>query len=368
MNHRLLHCLILTLLSLLVVCGCGTQTGHNVVIVPETVNAKTLLLSEMFSVESPTELIECPIRIENTSSQNKSVKLLSTGCSCYGVTLNGRKLSLGESIEIAGNSEVTLNIEAQAPVYESVHDYRGRFEIPQNKSQVEQEVICELHVYQDLKVSPKVLVCDANPGIAATLKKTINLERIYRSPDGNTPNPRFGELPPGMEVQQISKLGQPVELEQGLWKTQWDILVNVQVQGDESSIGPTEAFTVHFENPDGADWVATSQLVRRVQLPIHYPQRLHFGQIPAGESRQRILFISSRDRSTFHLKLNPEALPKNLKVSIPSGFSNRYQVEIQIQGDESGEWKGILPLKTDLNEQPEIQIELTARFLSEPTD
>ncbi len=352
-------------LGLLILNGCKKSNPSAYLILPERVRAQTLLLSEIQAAEKMADVIKCPIVVENSTGKAQTLKLVGTGCSCYGVTFEGRKLLKGESLEIAVNETVSLNIDAGPPLTESLQDYQTRFEFQSvTDGKVEQNVRCELQVYRDLKVFPLVLVCETDLGVTQDLTRELTIERIYRSEDGATAEPTIQHLPEGVSVLKTVRSVGPIELETGIWKTVWTSLLSVQVAGDLSATGKRETYEVEFDNREDSTAIepAQMQLVRRARAPILFPKQIQFGRIPLGEKRRRTIFLTHSEEAKFQLRLEQSQLPENVSVMIPEGAASRFRVEVEIEGLERGDWAKTLQFSTNLKKQPTLEIELKAIF------
>lgn len=360
------------LLLLPLLCSaCGRLAEETTLIVPDVVQARTLLMSEIHAASEGTNVIECPIVIRNPTDSSQSVKLVSTGCSCYGVILNGRKLERGESIEIAANESLTLNIDAQSPQTESSKEYRARFEIPNSKGSIsEKGIFCKLRVYQDLKVYPKILICETKPGVTSTINKGLNIESIYRSSDGETKVPVISGLPSGATIDSVKQTLAPTLIEDGIWRAKWTVTLKIELDGKLSASGETDSFPITAVGSGNTDSpvAVTNKLIRRVRVPVRFPQRVHFGRIPTGETRKRSLFLSSAADSTFRLKVDKSSLPDNVRVNVPEKLSSQYKVDVFVDGLPPGDWSEVLKLTTDFEEQPVIEVELKAIFVKPADD
>lgn len=335
------------------------------VLMSETVQAPTLLLSEIESAADLKRVIDCPIVMSNRGANEVALKLLATGCSCYGVEINGRRIARGESVEVAGHSSLSLNINAQPPLTESSQEYRASFEVLQEAgTRAERHVTCALQVYRDLKAFPKVLVCETTPGGPTSFERELQLEQIYRSDDGQVDLPVFAGLPSGVELRRLTPAGVPVELETGLWKANW--IAELHIEMDEPLLR-NERSELHFIRFDSNGGTSTAaellhRIVRKYRTPVIFPSRVHFGRIPEGEFRKRIIFLSSVDGRRFKLEADAQKLPENVTVMISEDAATRFRVEVQLQALVPQDWEASLPLKTNIPEQSEIQVQLQAVF------
>ena len=355
------HCLTVTIL-VVTIQSCAKPTATEIFQTQEVTTAKTMLISELNATED--HLVQCPFQIENRSPESQVIKLIGTGCSCYGVTHRGQKIERGESITIGAKSAIELHIDAQAPLSESLKSYRATFEFPTKGEPEVRKLFCELQAFQDIKVIPKVLICDTELGQSIVTEKEISVERIFRSKDGKCSEPKFKNLPTGVEVQSLEQINNSVELEPEIWKAIWLAKVQIPVAGDLSATGITTTYAVAFPETDSEEVLSsTGKIIQRVQVPVHYPKEIHFGRFPMGDSRSRSLFLSSVDGGKFRLEAVQERLPGNLDVSIPAELASKYKIKLTIRGTEPGEWRHRLLLTTDLENQPEIEIDLNAIIL-----
>lgn len=356
------HCLAVIIL-VVTMQGCSKTPAGNILQTQEVTTAETMLISELNATED--HLVQCPFQIENLSNESQVIKLVGTGCSCYGVTYQNEKVERGETISIEANSAIELKINAQAPLSENLKSYRATFEFPTGGKPEVRKLFCELQVYQDIKVFPKVLICDTRLGQSVVTEKEITLERIFRSEDGICPEPKFNNLPNGVELQSLVQSEDSVELEPGIWKSIWQAKLKIPVAGDLSATGNTTSYAVAFPENDSAETLSsTAKIIQRVRVPVHYPKEIHFGRFPMGQSRTRSLFLSSVGGGKFRLEETQEQLPDNLDVSIPAEIASKYKIDLTFRGTESGDWSHNLILTTDLENQPEIEIALKAIILA----
>lgn len=360
-STRWLNCLVL-LVSILL--GCGKSPDEPLIVAEDVTRAETKLLSELSSLKD--HLVQCPISISNTSQVPQTVKLVSTGCSCYGVIDRGKKVARGESITLPAGETVELLIEAQAPLSESLQSYRAKFEFPTAGEPVIRELHCEMQVYQDIKIFPRVLICDTEQGDSIVVEKQITVERIFRSEYGESPEPQLNGLPADATVAELVQQDDAVEIESGIWKAIWLATLQVSVSGDLPATGTTSTYTAAFPQPDSPSAITSNaKIIQRVRVPVHYPREVHFGRIPQAQLRKRSLFLSSVDGGKFILRVQPSEVPTGLDVSVPEGLSDKYKIDLTLQVSEVGDWKHDLVLETDLDKQPKIIIPLKATILDD---
>lgn len=354
--------------------GCEGVAGRSEgagVMMSETVRAPTLLLSEIESAADLARVIDCPIVLDNRGDKGVLLKLLATGCSCYGVEVNGKRIARGESVEVAGNSSLSLNINAQPPLTESSQEYRASFEVLEEAgTRAERHVTCALQVYRDLKAFPKVLVCETTPGGPTSFDRELQLEQIYRSGDGQVDLPVLKGLPSGVELRSLIPQGVPVELESGLWKANWTAALHIEMEDSSLRNERSEPYSIRFDSTGGASTAAElhNRLVRKYRTPVIFPNRVHFGRIPEGKFRKRVIFVSSVDGRHFKLEADALRLPENVTVMISQDAETRFRVEVQLKALVPQDWEAELQLRTNIPEQAEIQVLLQAIFTGSGSD
>ena len=157
----------------------------------------------------------------------------------------------------------------------------------------------------------------------------------------------------------------PTLVEDGIWRAKWTVTLRVEVDGKLSAVGETDSFpiTTFDTSKSGTPAAVTNKIVRRIRVPVRFPQKVHFGRIPTGETRKRSLFLSSATESSFRLKVDKSSLPENVQVSVPEKLSNQYKVDVIVEGLSPGDWNQKLTLTTDFEEQPKIEVDLKAIFV-----
>lgn len=355
--------------------GCSNSDEASLSIT-ESVRAPAVLLSELNEVNTRTSVVNCPIEITNDSNSSETVTVLGTGCACYGLVHDGKSIGKGENLVIPAKSAISLKIDAQVPTSESSEDYRITFEVPSGSSTAQKEVHCQLQVYRDIRLFPNALICDTAPGETITVQKDLTVERIFRSETGESPEPTVENLPEGILLKDVITVGEPIELEPDLWKSAWNLSFQCEVSGSLTASGVTDTYAVSFPvEPDTIgekkgipSLSSTAKVIRRVRVPIQFPERVHFGKIPCGQLRQRVIFLSSIDRDPFELTLHPEQLPAGLQVVLDQERSHQQRVKVSLESSNPGNWSGVLQLRTNRPDQPLIEIELSANFFEAKTN
>ena len=324
------------------------------------VEARTLLVSEVLSAEDRTQLIECPIRIINQQSVPGEFILSSTGCSCYGVELNGQPMTAGESIPIPAGEERTLYIRAEPPLRASEKSYTANFMVSDGEGQFQNETAtCTLSVYQDVRVVPAVITVETGLSDDGLITKPVVIERVQRGAQPTVDSPSFAGLPGFVDVRDLAPAGPPVEIEPGLWKQSWNATVDVSVSATSDTRQKLHKFTVRFAGSDGDDIFGEGQVLTKVNAPLSFPREVHLGRIDRGDSGTRRILVATRDGSSFHLT-SPRPSPQSTSMEIEEAAGPRHFVTLTVTPEQSGNFEEVIELQTDLPEQPMIQMTLKA--------
>lgn len=358
---RNLLCVVMICSSLsLSLSGCRKVETAVEIPAQGTNQVPAVLLSELKN--STESLIHCPIELHNNTDQATTAILTGTGCSCYGITLDGEKIEKGHELTLEANTILKLEIQAQAPRSESNKEYYATFAYSTGEQSEEKKLSCGMAAYRDIKIIPKVLTCETKPGETVELEKEITVERIFRSEDGQSPEPEFHHLPEQVTVMEIKQIEEPTKIEDNLWKSTWSAKLKVQVDGDIPGQGITHNFATSFPATEFAETLASqSKIIRRVRLPVRFPSELHFGKFTLGQSRKRSLFISSTDDELFHLELESKSPNDEISIDVPDKTLSQYRIDITINPQSSGDWRRELTFRTDLSEQPQIVVAVRAK-------
>ena len=362
--------------------GCSKQRVSEGIQISTTGRIPTKLLSEVM-VDGTLAAIECPIEISNSASNTRTFRLDGTGCSCYGVWLGKKKLETGEEIHVESGEVLDVSIRAQSASRQSVRKFNADFSIPDGEERRGLRLECSLQIYQDLKVSPKIIECFTTPGEDSRSKRTVTIERIFRSESGDSPDPRLTHLPSGVDVLSVKKERTAEPLEPGIWKMIWKVEIAVDVSKEISPQGETDEILVQFgsekvtdpnvkrmEKLRSAPLAATAKIQRKLRVPIVYPSSIHFGALKSGETRERSIFFSGIGGREFRLSVDQKTLPANVKVDIDEQLANSHRIKVSLtesitqvadnKSEGSHSIEQTLVLNTSLKEQPTIEIGLKA--------
>jgi hypothetical protein len=349
-----------SLLWLWVVAASGCGTGNQGLVIDQNVRARSLLVSEVEAAEDRTTLLDCPIRVKNRSRQPRQITLAGTGCSCYGVALDGKPVAVKESFTVAPGKELTFRMVAVPPNAQSEKEYTLTFETPgPNDEPVAIPVSCHIDVYQNINLTPGVMTCEAPPGEAVHQAWTMAIANVFRSQDGAAPKLDFGKLPDFAKLVALERMGEPERLTDGLWRQRWTAQVGVALPAEHSESIPPASFQVRASDSSGKLLASRSgQFVVHVPRSIAYPSRVHFGKLHPGEIRQRRILVTSTDDAPFELRSDDVLRPKFVTVEIDAESKSKHWVQLAVEVDRSGSFSAPLTLRTSDPRKPLICIDL----------
>lgn len=325
------------LLVMIAACGCSnnlpvlTNGGAHATTANEF-EGRTLLMSEIQNLRQRGGRIECPIELVNTARTPRKVTLTGTGCHCYGVFEQDRKLDLGTTLEIPPGEVLRLQVVGQPPLTESLQEYRTTFQDESDAATEALDIQCRLQVYHDLKVTPAVLTCEADLHQSADIEQLLTIEQIFRSEDGQVLPPQLLNLPAGVQQRELTRLAEPELIEPGLWRAVWQAVLQVHVPSEIAVAGETETFVTTFTPlQEGLPQVSvTNRLVRRPRVPLVFPRRIQFGRLASDSTPRRTIFVGSRDETPFELQLDEAQLPAGLTGQVHSLTPSRYRVDLSL--------------------------------------
>lgn len=334
----------------------------------ESVRAQSLLISEIVTAADRTKIVKCPLSFQNADEGEVTVTLLGTGCSCYGVTLDGRPLAKGESFTIEPAGERHLNIAAAPPEVESEKEYRANFErrTPGGETRTI-ETRCRLAVYADVLVTPQLLSCRWEPGTELAGSRTVTIAHTFRGNSAQSRPPQLENLPEFAAAGPPQLVGDPEELEPGLWRETWLVTLTVSGNPPQDGSESTYPFGIRFADADGNPRAAaTARFVVEQTLPLIYPNRLHFGTAIVGRTVERRLLIASRNASEFQLFADPELLPSDVSVEVDERVAARHWVTVRLTPEETGPIQRKLTLRSNRPDQPRLEMLIEAQVREAP--
>jgi hypothetical protein len=329
--------------------------------VEREIQAPALLVSEILSSPDRAKLVQCATLLKNPGPRGVELQLLGTGCACYGLVVDGRRLSPGDKVTIPAQSDASLEISAQPPDAQTVKDYTADLQVthPGGGTQL-LPLHCQLMVYQDVRIVPNVITFEVSPEKSGSQTRKLLIEAVTRGSLAEDSVPAFEGLPDFATIRSISRLEAEETLEDGLRRRSWQAEFVVDRPGEILPDTPPLPFRVTVQSPSGGDIrQTTGHLVLQVRRPIAFPARVYMGKVRAGEARQRRILLTSTDDQPFTLQLDAKPLPAFLQVNLDAGSQRQHWIELLVTPRKPGEFSGELLLKTDRPEQPVLAITVT---------
>src|SRR5690606_11631487 len=134
--------------------------------------------------------------------------------------------------------------------------------------------------------------------------------------------PELVDVPAGVVLKSIEMTEPAQKIETDLWRMAWTATLNIEKPDDLTPSGQLDLLQFVVRPPQTGALQSHDQIVcetrlnRRIDVPISYPNRIHFGQMPVNSSRTRTLFLSASDEIPFELALDADSLPGELAVSL----------------------------------------------------
>lgn len=317
-----------------------------------------VLISEILAAEDRLQLGKCPVEIVNSSSENHEVKLLGTGCSCYGVTFDGKRLANGETFTIPARKTRQIQIEFQPIESHSERSLTADLGVtlPDGTLQAV-SVKCRFKVLADIRLTPSVITVEALPETEIFSTQTFVIEHNYRGESTTAGTPEFSRLPDSMQILSMEKSGVSEQVAAGLWRQRWVATAQVYMSADRPQMVPPLNFQVSVPNSTGRT-LASGQgsLMVHTRQTIAFPNRVHFGKVAIGMSRSRRILLTSTEDSFFRLRCDPTLLPPYITVNVSEHSDERHLVELVVTPREPGPFSDVVKLQTDMYDVTEIAV------------
>jgi hypothetical protein len=327
--------------------------------VQQDVRARSLLVSEILAAQDRAQVVDCPIRVINKSGLEGNVTLLATGCSCYGVSFNGRKLNLGETVAVPPRGEVSLKIDPNPGDSQSDREYTARVSVPLRGQPHEVNVRCRLSIYQDLRITPNAVTFEAGRGESIRDSHKLLVEHVYRGSPDQAWELNAPDLPAYARLSRLQPRGPVEHLEDDLCRQTWEAALDVELPAGAEVPELPVPFRITAKNPAGdAVSAGAGQLIVHVRRAVIYPARIHFGKLSVGEPRQRRILVSSTDDVPFTLRVDPRQTPSFLEIQTDGESASQHWVELTATLPVPGAFAEWITLLTDRSEEPEVRIDV----------
>lgn len=359
-NSRFALCIATAILLV----GCGRPDGE--LTVSTDVRSPSLLMSEILQAEDRSALIQCPFEIVNQTHSNRVLTLKSTGCSCYGLNVNGLKLKAQDSFSVTSGASLTASIQAAAPDASGEKEYTAELAIEDRDLRRTFPLRCTVRVYRDMQLSPRVRTVSVLSGSPVTETVQITLEQTYRGTDSHQHHIQTKQWPDWATANSIKQIGAAELVEGDLWRKQWNIEVVLTLSPEAAASAANRAdpwtLPIVILN-EHEEELASENLLLNLSTPrtLIYPSRILFGSVNVGESRKRRIPMTNVMQNPFLLSEIEHGTPEFLKVALPSEPAAEQYLELMVTPTKAGAFAGQLKLKTNLDSPTEILIDLSGR-------
>lgn len=346
-------------LSLLLLWGCG-RPPEGIVAAAE-VRAPAILVSEIESVDEFQKLVDCTVEFRNLGGAAGKIALVGTGCSCYGVSLNGEAVEKRQPLSLPSGETLVFQIGASPSLNQASREFTATFAVHPRADEpgYQHQVVCRLNIYEDLRLSPEALTIERRSPEPTTDRRTLRIEHVFRSSDGESGPPSFPRLPEFCQVVGVEARGPAEKLEDDLWRRTWEASLELETPAVESNAPLRAPFTVQAEvGARQRTSFGAGQIVVRSAQPIAFPSRVHFGKLAPAESRQRRILVASTDASPFTLQCDPDLLPAGVRIELPDQAALRHWVQLTVTPAEEGAFAESIALRTDHPLLSALSIEL----------
>ena len=357
-NHNLkslvFACLLLTFLPY----GCARSKGE--IKVNTEIEIPSLLVSEVLQARAESRKSQCPVELTNTGSKDRVVKIVRTGCACYGVTLDGTRLKSGDSFTIPAGETKQIQLEFQPADSQSEKHYTVDLTalLDNGKEQII-PIKCRQQVYSDIRITPSVVTVETEENAEINDTQAIGIEHVYRNGMNEEGALAFQTLPEHMVVSSLKKVGSAEDLGHGLWRQKWVAQVNVKLPATRDETPKQAMFSLAAESPDGEVTARQNgSLVIHTRQKVIFPNRVHFGKMGVGHTRTRRILLSSTESNFFRLTCDPSKLPPFIKVNIQEHIDDRHLVEISVTPTVAGRFFEELKFQTDMYDVTEIAVRI----------
>jgi len=319
-----------------------------------------VLLSELQTAEARKQFGRCPIELVNSSSQERDVKLVRTGCACYDATLDGNPLKEGDLISIPAGKTRQILLEFQPADGHSEKVYTADFSSSTpDGTHHPAAVKCRMRIIADLRLTPSVIAADVLHNEGGTRKETLQIEHTSRGKSPSPAKPELSQLPEHLRVISINPEESAVQIEESLWRQVWNVELEVNLNQERPSDQVPQNFLVSMKDSE-AKTVAQGQgsLLIHVRKSVAFPNRVHFGKLTVGSSRSRRILLTSTEDYAFRLKCNESLLPPEVKVRLNETMDERHLVELVFTPTTPGPFSETIKFETDMYDVGEISVRL----------
>ncbi len=339
--------------------GCrDTPSGISIPNAERTHGA--ILISQLVMAEDRSELIDSDFEIQNHRSAPARIRFEGTGCTCYGVQFQGRRLERGEEFEIPAGGSAVVSIEARVPMEAGRHRYRAEFLWLDGEQEWQLPISLTVPLLEDVTVTPAVHVVELEDKNALEALP-VRVKRATRDKTLVNRAPRVSGLPDCFQEASWQMAALPQEIEPGIWQTEWETTFLPTQAVSFGLAGKIQArVRFSFDDPEQASPHAYLRLGIRQAHGLRAPEKVYFGSLSMGETKSRRILLSSIDEEGFVIT---KILSRHdqLTFESPSDVPRPHQwVKLILTGRSPGRFHGMVQIETDHHSGEPVRIEVSA--------
>lgn len=349
--------LIAAALVCLQFAGCGDSAASGVTVAGDRRHSP-LFLSELRTHPQPHELLDTSFEFRNATRDPAAIRFDGSGCSCYSVTTDGRKLTAGELLTIPPRSSVTVQLDFAPPQAVGEPRFYARFSwLPTDREPVELPISLTVPVLTEMLVTPNVLTFGYKPGVPPE-PQPLTVACSAREREAVAQPPRLSDYPdylqPG-EWQAVERES-PVD---GFWRSVWqtELALNLPA-GTRSELTTGVTLTSAAKGHSSSSERLT--LLVQPRVGIRSPESVQFGRVTAEAPRKRRLLLIAADRLPFRVTGIATSDPRCQAATPNSESALQQWVEVEVNLADQALLDGHLTLTTDHPETSTLEIHVSA--------
>ena len=354
--------------------GDSLTTLPNGLQLPLEIFPPAMLLSEIDRTLGPVGVLNCRIPVSNPTPEAQTITYQKSGCTCYGLSLDGRKLEEGESLSIPPRGSIELELNGMPPDSAMEKEYSVQLGVP-SKGGTKLDSVpvrCIVRVEADLTVSPNVVAFHLSPGEELHETRSVEIDHVFRAGEGKSDRPRLmieqKTVPEFLSDTRLEEMGETEDRGDGFLRQKSRLTFRVDFRAAEIEDTLRRTMLLAVTHPNGERLSRPLQFTAQLVRPIAFPSKIHFGRLTSGGGRTRRILISSTQGNPFALAPVESSIPDGVSVSVDEGRSPRHWVTLGVAPDAVGNWEASVILRTDHPDQPEIRLQLEALISAPEAD
>lgn len=336
--------------------GCGE--GPPPVVIDEPSRHVRLLASEVQAAADPRTLIDSVFVIRNPGSVSADVRLTSVGCGCYGLTLGGRELKVGDQWPVTAGAPAEVRFAVQPSLRAGEMVYEAELEARCDGEFFRLPIRCVVATLADVAITPDVLTHRVGQAGPQAGGYPVHVRRTYRDAATAGVEPTCPGLPGWMRVSEWSCTVAGREAAAGLWIDEWRGTLIVDTPAPREL--PVSPVPVSIQFPATGDRAVHGELTLLIErgAGIEAPRELHFGRLRERQSRTRRCVLRSIDSAAFRVT-SVESENTIVRVEIDHDEpAAEHWIDVLVSATDSAIERESVRFHTDHPDSPQIEIVL----------